>query len=111
MCDPSRYRWHLTAPDLRDLARHGHVIPISRGFTQAFLDEHYPGWTWNRIIVALTKAGVMQTVEGMPAIHPGVVTVHLVDAADPAADGPDACCVEWRTGSRPAVGDSSPSRG
>ncbi len=56
--DISRFREHLTLDQCNRLLHFGHWIPINHGFTAKYVDEHYPGWTWNRLVQVFIAAGI-----------------------------------------------------
>ena len=41
------YALHLDREQLADICRHFHWIPVSRGWTDAFVRQNYPGWSPN----------------------------------------------------------------
>ena len=81
-----RYLWTLDRADVDKVIHYTHWIPMSRGFTQAFLAEHYPGWTLGGMMSLFDAAGIRITPaenEGSPgAPHGGrchwqVVSFHF----------------------------------
>ncbi|GAA3200632.1 hypothetical protein [Microbacterium terregens] len=85
----SNYDQARARVDVNRLLHYGHPIPVSRGFTAAFVSENYPGWTWNELIGVLKDAGVV--IGGVPPhCEPGVGAVHF------DADG--SWLVEWEDG-------------
>jgi hypothetical protein len=83
---------HCTGPEVDALFHYGHIIPISRGFTRKFLDEHFPGWDWNGLVAVLKAADVFVDRGGSPPqCRPGVTAIHFTDA--------DNWAVEWFDGS------------
>lgn len=86
--DRHRYALTRTREELNDLLRFGHIIPVSRGWTRAYVDEHYPGWTWNGLVGVLRAAGVLVDRGGSPpCCAPGVRAVWF--------DSEDGWLVEW----------------
>lgn len=45
--DVSVFREHRTREELNSLLHYGHIIPVSKGWTRAYVEDHYPGWTWS----------------------------------------------------------------
>ncbi len=45
----SRYTVARNRADLSALLRYGHFIPIGRGLTSKYVDDHFPGWTWDSL--------------------------------------------------------------
>ena len=86
-----QYREVRTREQLNQLLHYGHIIPISRGFTDDYVDEHYPGWTWNALVRVLTAADVYVGQGGSPPrCDDRVVRVHF--------DSHEAWLVEWEDG-------------
>lgn len=56
--DFSKYREHFSPEQIDALLHYGHIIPISRGFTDRYLAEHHPGWQWNDLIHVFDAAGI-----------------------------------------------------
>jgi N-formylglutamate deformylase len=50
---------YLSGHDVLRIAHHAHWIPIGRGFTRQFMDQDFPGWTFNSIYPRLIGAGVL----------------------------------------------------
>ncbi|MFM8506632.1 MAG: hypothetical protein ACKOBR_02920 [Actinomycetota bacterium] len=59
--DPQQYRWQLTRAHVDCVVHYTHWIPMSKGFTQQFLAEYYPGWTLGGLIRLFDKAGIRIT--------------------------------------------------
>ena len=92
--DTTRFREHLTLEQCKALLRYGHVIPISRGYTTAYVDEHFPGWTWNQLIRVFIAAGIYINRGGAPpTCDDRVRTFHFSSPID--------FHVEWIDGSEP----------
>lgn len=90
------FREHRTREELDGLLHYAHFIPVSRGFHDDYVAEHYPGWTWNELIYILRTAGVVIDRGGTPPMcDPRVRAVHWTDATTFA--------VEWEDSS-PTVG-------
>ncbi len=85
------YIYSKSRPDLNDLLRHGHIIPVSRAYTSAYVEKYYPGWTWNRLIAVFRAADVMDGGGGAPPrCKQEVVRVEF--------DGQGRWRVEWEGG-------------
>jgi len=56
----NEYTEHRTRGQLDELLRHGHFIAVGKGHTAAYVEQHYPGWTWNELIRILTIGGVIR---------------------------------------------------
>lgn len=63
-----KYAVRRTREQLDALLHYGHVIPLSRGFTDRYVTKNYPGWTWNQLVRVLTAAGVFVNRGGSPPI-------------------------------------------
>lgn len=95
-----QYREVRTREQLNKLLHYGHIIPISRGLTNKYVDGHYPGWTWNALIRVLSAADVYVGRGGTPPrCDDRVVRVHF--------DSHEAWCVEWEDG-RTTEGPAAP---
>ncbi|WP_146084969.1 hypothetical protein [Rathayibacter sp. AY1E4] len=72
---------HRTADELARFLHHVHWIPQSRGITDAFVDEYYPGRTWQGLVLVLTAAGILVSRGGSPpSLMPTVAMMHFTDA-------------------------------
>ena len=87
----STYAVARTRADLNRLLHYGHSIPLRKGYTRAFIEEHYPGWTWIGLYNSLDAAGVTRCGAGLPPYcDPGVGAVHFDDET--------SWLVEWEDG-------------
>lgn len=43
---------------VKRLSHYAHPIPATRGISQAFVAETYPGWNWNDLIPVLLAQGL-----------------------------------------------------
>ncbi|WP_313404456.1 hypothetical protein [Aeromicrobium sp.] len=50
--------------ELDELLRYGHFISVGKGYTQAYVRLHFPGWEWNDLITMLRMGGVIQKQPG-----------------------------------------------
>lgn len=50
---------YLSGHDVMRIAHHAHWIPIGRGFTRQFMEQNFPGWSFNSIYPRLLNAGVL----------------------------------------------------
>jgi len=76
--DRADFREHRTREQLNDLLRHGHVIPVSRGWTFDHVQANFPGWTWNQLIDIIRAAGILVSRGGSPpACHDQVAAFHF----------------------------------
>jgi hypothetical protein len=90
-----------TRADLNALLHYGHFIPIKRGLTTRYVNEHFPGWTWDDLIDVLRAADVlMVNGVGTPHCDPGVGAIHFDDI--------DSWLVEWEDGRITASGHTLP---
>lgn len=89
------YRESCSRDELARLLHHGHWIPVTRGLTQRYVDEHFPGWTWNGLLDVWEAAGVVHRREG--AQHPTLIVDCLLDRIH--FDGPEDFTVVWIDGS------------
>lgn len=72
---------HRTADELARFVHYLHWIPQGRGITDAFVDEHYPGRTWQGLVLVLTAAGILVSRGGSPpSLMPTVAMLHFTDA-------------------------------
>ncbi len=55
---------HRTGTEMQRLLHHGHWIPVLRGFTAAFVAEHFPGWTWNGLLAVCRAADIIDPNSG-----------------------------------------------
>ncbi|WP_291278509.1 hypothetical protein [Galactobacter sp.] len=53
------YRVHSTSAEIKELLRHGHPIPVGRGWTREYTEKHFPGWTWHEVKAACQAAGIV----------------------------------------------------
>jgi hypothetical protein len=91
---------HRTAEELARFLHHIHWIPQSRGITDAFVDEHFPGRTWQGLVLILKAAGIFVGRGGSPPrLMPTVAMLHFTDATQ--------WTVQWEDG----VVTASPSDG
>jgi len=85
------YREHRTGAQIDHLLHYGHSIPMARGHTLKYVDEHFPGWTWSDLLEVLKAAGVLVGRAGAPPrCHPTVKAIHFTDSPTWA--------VEWLSG-------------
>lgn len=94
--DLAAYAHHLDPDDLRKLFHHGHWIPVLRGITQAYVERHYPGWSWNALTAVLEEAGVAHRL-GTRNMHPHFVPDRFVESVH--LNSPDDLCIVWIDGS------------
>lgn len=72
--------------EVKTFLHHLHIIPISRGWTREWMEEHGKGWETNWLLQALTRAGAVVRTE--PGVHPGwrpiddLIEVTLVSRAE-----------------------------
>lgn len=85
------YREDRTSAEIDRLLNHDFIVPINRGYHAKFVEENYPGWTWNQLIRVLTAAGVRVPRPGSPSrCHDDVVRVQF--------DSEVSWRVEWKDG-------------
>lgn len=53
-----RFAFHATRADIDRVLHYTHWIPRSRGFTDAFLRETWPGWSLEKLIRVFDAAGI-----------------------------------------------------
>lgn len=94
--DLAAYAHHLDPDDLRKLFHHGHWIPVRRGITQAYVERHYPGWSWNTLTAVLEGAGVAHRL-GERNMHPHCVPDRFVESVH--LNSRDDVCIVWIDGS------------
>ena len=51
---------------IRELSNFAHWIPMMHGYTDEYMKEIYPGWSWNDLIPKLVRLNLLSTTE-----HPG----------------------------------------
>lgn len=75
------YAEHRSGEEMQRLLHHGHWIPVLRGYTYAYIEEHFPGWSWNPLLSVCKAAGiVVKTGGGGPlSCDPRVRTFHFTD--------------------------------
>ncbi|GAA2079972.1 hypothetical protein GCM10009821_20320 [Aeromicrobium halocynthiae] len=93
--DLDSYAHHLDAGAMRRIFHYGHFIPVRRGFTKAFVDRHYPGWTWNALMDLLEGAGVAHRRPGVSP-HPLWAPDRLVESVH--VNSPSDYCIVWIDG-------------
>ena len=87
------YGEHRTGLQMDRLLHHGHVIPVTRGFTRDHVDQHFPGWTWNDLLEVCRAADLLapDRPRGAPfACREQVKAVHF--------NSPRSLAVEWLDG-------------
>jgi hypothetical protein len=86
------YAEHRTGIEVHKLLHYAHFIPVGNGRTQAYVAEHFPGWTWNELMAVWQAAGIVRTspAGGPPACHERVKAIHF--------NGPTSFAVEWLDG-------------
>jgi len=55
----SAYRWKLRREDIDKVLHYTHWIPNTRGITQRFFDEHYPGESLSGFMSVFRAAGIL----------------------------------------------------
>jgi len=61
----------LNSKQIMDLVHYANVIPISKGLSQKYVEDNYPGWEWNDIIPVLFAKGVLVKDETPGSIQLG----------------------------------------
>ena len=51
---------------IRELSNFAHWIPMMHGYTDEYMKENYPSWSWNDLIPKLMRLNLISTTE-----HPG----------------------------------------
>ena len=64
---------HLSAKQIKELIHYGHVIPMSRGWTQKYVEENFPGWEWNDIVPVLIEKNIFKYVKRRSRLDMGFV--------------------------------------
>jgi hypothetical protein len=54
---------HLSAKQIKELIHYRHLIPMSRGWTQKYVEENFPGWEWNDIVPVLIEKNILKYVK------------------------------------------------
>jgi hypothetical protein len=87
--DVSRFREHRTREELNSLLHYGHIIPVSKGLTSAYVEAHYPRWTWNALMSIFRAADIVvpNPYGGPPKCDDRVVAFHF--------SSPTEFHVEW----------------
>ena len=82
--DVSRFREHRTRAELNSLLRYGHIIPVSKGWTRAYVDARYPRWSWNALMTIFQAAGIVvpSACGGPPKCDDRVVMLHFSTTGD-----------------------------
>ena len=57
---------HLSAKQIKELIHYRHLIPMSRGRTQKYVEENFPGWEWNDIVPVLIEKNILKYVKKRP---------------------------------------------
>lgn len=88
----SSYTEHRTGAEIDRLLHHGHWIPVTKGFTQRYVDEHFPGWSWNDLMAIWRAAGIVVRPAGGAPLQcdERVAAMHF--------SGPGNWLIEWRDG-------------
>lgn len=76
----AKYAEHRTGTEMQRLLHHGHWIPVLRGYTAAYVAEHFPGWSWNSLLDGCRAADIINpdTGRGAPlSCDPRVRTFHF----------------------------------
>lgn len=75
------YREHRTGAQIDHLLHYGHAIPLGRGYTQKYVDENFPGWSWSELLNVFKAADIFLGRAGAPPrCHPTVKAIHFTDA-------------------------------
>jgi hypothetical protein len=107
-----RFDYYLTADDVRDLAHYGHAIPISKGYTLAYVNTHYPGWSWSQLVNTLKRAGLYAKKEFHGAhITEGFFGALVLAEGDGVAVGDDGSLEHWLKTERLKPGVNRSGRG
>ena len=107
-----RFDYYFTAEDVRDLAHYGHAIPVMKGFTQDYVNKHYPGWSWSQLVNTLKRAGLYAKKEGHGArITEGFVGALVLAEGDGVAIGDDGSLEHWLKTERLKPGVNRNGRG
>jgi hypothetical protein len=95
---------HRSADELARFLHHIHWIPQSRGITDAFVDKHFPGRTWQGLVLVLKAAGIFVGRGGSPPrLMPTVVMLHFTDATRWAVEWEDGVVTASLSPDRPAL--------
>jgi len=82
---------HRTGAEIDAFLHYVSLIPLRRGLTDAYVEQHYPGRTWHGLVLILQAAGIfVGRGPNSPRCFPGVATVWFTDAMKWA--------VEWEDG-------------
>lgn len=84
------YRIHSTRSEIRELLRHGHPIPVGRGWTREYTEKHFPGWTWNEVRAVCFASGILKTPGGVANLDPELREIYF--------DSPTSWLVVWENG-------------
>jgi hypothetical protein len=99
---------HRTAEELARFLRHIHWIPQSRGITDAFVDKHFPGRTWQGLVLVLKAAGIFVGRGGSPPrLMPTVAMLHFTDATRWAVEWEDGVVTAWPSDGRPGTSNAT----
>lgn len=65
-----------TGEEIVALLGYGHPIPVGRGWTRQYVEEHFPGWTWNSLMEVWREAlpgarinAMRETADRIEMIH------------------------------------------
>jgi hypothetical protein len=95
---------HRSADELARFLHHIHWIPQSRGITDAFVDKHFPGRTWQGLVLVLKAAGIFVGRGGSPPrLMPTVAMLHFTDATQWAVEWEDGDVTASQAPGRPAL--------
>lgn len=80
----------LTRYDIDRICHFSHWIPWKNGLQQKFIDENYPGWSWNQMIGLLNQTEVLIERPGGRRCHWKLKTLHISEAFEIAISWDDA---------------------
>ena len=55
----SKLNLTLTVEEILFLSNYAHWIPVTKGITDEYMQENYPGWKWNDLIPKMLKQGII----------------------------------------------------
>lgn len=71
------YRSSLTRDQIDEILHYAHIIPVSKGYTAAFMHKRYPQHEFNALMQVFRAAEILDRSAGMPRCRRSVAALHF----------------------------------